>query len=151
MLTWYNICVFTSRAAARSYRAFRWFPNWEDVFLSNFRWFPCWEDNFLVFVCIRLALTIFLCFSSWKDGFLGMFAYQRLLFNDKKLWDIESEYWVNLNNFSPFFDWICLTLRLVVSNTWFYMFSFIFFDKIDQKWNLQRINMRKYYHSYIKV
>ena len=40
---------FTSRVAARSSKAFRWFPCWGDVFLGNFRWFPCWGDDFLFF------------------------------------------------------------------------------------------------------
>ena len=61
--------IFTSRAAARSSKAFRWFPCWGDVFLGNFRWFPCWGDDFLFFVCIWLHLTKFHCLIIIKPGF----------------------------------------------------------------------------------
>ena len=51
-LPMYYALLFTSRAAARSSKAFRWFLSWEDVFLSKIRWFLSWEDGFLFFVCI---------------------------------------------------------------------------------------------------
>ena len=73
------IFLFTSRVAARSSEAFRWFPCWGDVFLTNFRWFPCWGDDFLFFVCIWLHLTRIRCFIIIKPGFgtITIFKYHQ--------------------------------------------------------------------------
>ena len=47
--------IFTSRAAARSSKAFRWFLTWGDVFLGKIRWFLTWGDDFLFFLSREAA------------------------------------------------------------------------------------------------
>ena len=95
------IYLFTSRAAARSSKAFRWFLTWGDVFLGKIRWFLTWGDDFLFFSQPRSSRSTFGFFLVGGKKAIGFYESDKLAPLLKSCWGKQTidffEYQESLN------------------------------------------------------